>query len=732
MADSPIGEIPILITGDFSELETAITEAASAAEEGASQIADAFDIPSLGDDAVASINEIAQAAEEAASSVSSLSDTGDLSALSDQADDAATSLSELGDAAEQSSQSINEAGDASSEAGEQAEEAEGGFEGFAEQLLAVGEALAITEGLKELADEAEEAADKITVATIALTAITGSAGLAEETIAGLEEVGTSEGLSMPSLLTAATRMQQMLGPGVNVTELLASIGNGAQAMGTDIVAAAQRFDQMASSGTASARTMMSLGLSLTGLASAINEVTGTEAANEQNAAAMFKAMDQSQRIQVLQTAMEGLAGVAGQVAQQTFGAQWTILANQWETVMVEAGQALLPIVTGLNNLLKTDILPFIQEVAKGFNELPGPIRDAAVAAALITTALAAGALAAGALAIPLGALGELLPNIGTLMGTLGLLATQTAAAEGVEAEAAIASAAAHGVEAEALGTEAIAAEGAGLATAEAGAGAAAAGADFAAFGVSLGPVAAGIGAVVAWIAIAHFTGVSAELLDLGTNIKENASLWSELADELESGVVSGLEAVESPFTAVNSAMTLFIPSLSSLTSGLQGLTQYLPSASSMLETFGEKLLGIPVPLQQLNAALAQSGYSTATMTPLIGALLTGLQAVPLLLQHPRKALTDSLLGSLHSSRSSRRPTRSSIRQSRRWTTRPRHSRPEPSVRRSTMPQSSPTITRSRLPSRTVKTSLRPSPASSRRRKRRSRHFRARSRSMSNW
>jgi hypothetical protein len=781
LADSPIGEIPILITGDYSELETAIAEAASAAEEGASQIADAFDVPSLGDEAVdamqaiataalslqsnaeaagqalSDINDggdlsdiadaagdagealsaIADSAGEAASSVSDVGDAGaDLADVSDQADDASASLDDIASSAGEAASSLSEAGEAGAdladvsesadqaataitdvadsageaasslddlssgdlgdisddlesasdaaddlesasegaaaaledvpdsagdiedlsdgmesaaaaagdlesgaegasealaEVGESAEEAEGGLSEFAEQLLGVGEALAITEGLKELADEAEEASDKITTASIALTTITGSASQAKEVIEGLEEIGTNEGLAMPSLLTAATRMQQMLGPGVDVTELLSSIGNGAQAMGTDITAAAQKFDQMAVSGTASARTMSTLGISLTSLAAAINEVSGTEAANEQNAAAMFKAMDQSQRIEVLQTAMQGLAGVAQQVAQQTFGAQWTILANQWENVMIQAGQALLPIVTELNDLLKTDVLPFVQELATAFNSLPTPIRDGAVAVVALTAALAAGALAAGALALPLSALGEVLPSVVAVMTTLGIVASTTAAAEGAETEAAIASAAAHGAQAEALGAEAVAAGTAEIATEGVAAEAVAASAGFGAFGLTLGPVALGILGVVAAIAAANFTGVTAQIEQLGTNLKNSADFWEELGSDIKATATEAEDAIglmTTSFLSLIPGINGANNPLSIFNTAVTALSGYLPSASSQLEAFAERLLGIPIPLQQVNQGLALLGQASQQMTPAIAGMLQGLQATP--------------------------------------------------------------------------------------------------------
>jgi hypothetical protein len=634
--------------------------------------------------AVESLDQVGTAAESAGEALDSIAGSSELADLEGDASAASDSLDDLDTAAVSAGEGLEDAASGERDVSEAAEEAEGGLEGFAEQLLAVGEALAITEGLKELADEAEEASDKITTATIALTTITGSAEQAHSTIEGLEELGTNEGLAMPSLLTAATRMQQMLGPSTDVIALLGSIGNGAQAMGTDITAAAQKFDQMAVAGTASARTMSSLGLSLTGLATAINTVSGTEAANEQNAAAMFKAMDQTQRIEVLQTAMQGLGGVAAQVAQQTFGAQWTILANQWETVMVEAGQALLPVVSAMNEFLKTDIIPFIKEMATDFNALPAPIKDTAVAVTVATVALAAAALTLGTLAIPITALTTLVPAVSTAMKTLGLIsgetaaaqtaeaaattvgaaasaeaavalgaeavaaegtagametlgavATETAIAETAEAAAAIANAAAHGEQAAALATEAVAAEGAAVATTgaevatvAAGAGAVAAGSGFTLFGVALGPVAIAAAALGAVFAGLNFSGAIAQLQQLGPAIKGNSDLWNQLSANVAAAAQSISQNMVSAGTAVNNWVTTSIPGMQSLTEKIQNLTQYIPQATSVLKELGLAMSGIGLPAQQTVNALNQLGENAATMDPLITQLIKNLQATP--------------------------------------------------------------------------------------------------------
>ena len=179
---------------------------------------------------------------------------------------------------------------------------------MAEKLAAVGEALVITEGLREFGSEALNAADAITHASIALTTMTGDSAAAEETIKGLESLGMADGLAMPSLLTAAQRMTAILPPGTDVVGVLGKVADGASVMGTDIESAAQRFDLMVNAGTLSGRALTSVGLSLTAVTDALNTFNPTANATADTVTAMFKALDPGDRITVLETALSGLGG----------------------------------------------------------------------------------------------------------------------------------------------------------------------------------------------------------------------------------------------------------------------------------------------------------------------------------------------------------------------------------------------------------------------------------------
>lgn len=433
-----IGGVNISIGADYSDLKDAFSDAQQAAAAAGDSIAQSFTtaasattdfdsavaalvasgstLESAIDQCASMLEEVGTSADTAAGSVSGFGDAA--AAAGGAADDAAGGIGGMSDAANEAAESAGEAG---SKLGE-----------MAEGLLAVGEALAITEGLKEFGSEALTAADNVTHASIALTTLTGSGEAANTTIEGLEQLGMSDGLAFPSLLTAGTRMQAMLGPTADVTAQLALVADGAALMGTDIVSAAARFDQMATAGTASVRTMQNLGLSLQSLATAMDQVDPSADATASTVSEMFKTMEQTDRIQVLDTALQKLGGTAEQVANQTFSGQWQELADAWDATMEQVGQALLPVIADLVQFTKTDIVPFITNTVEAFNQLPGPIKDVVVAAGVL--AAAAVPVTAGLAAIGLGVQGlqNLLPAATGLLRTFGITASTTAA----EAEAA--------------------------------------------------------------------------------------------------------------------------------------------------------------------------------------------------------------------------------------------------------------------------------------------------------
>lgn len=313
------------------------------------------------------------------------------------------------------------------DSGAAAEDAGAKLGTMGEQLLALGEALAITEGLKEFGSEALTAADNVTRTTIALTALTGDGNAAKETIEKLEALGISDGLAFPSLLEAGQRMQVLLGDAVDIPDELGKIANAAVAMHTSIDAAARMFDNMAANGVVMKRSLGDLGLTMDSLADAVNQVNPALGANAENITKVFRAMDQSDRIDALNLAFQKFDGIAQEVAKTTFTQQWTVLANQWDSVMVEIGKDIMPVVTGLMSLISTDVLPFIKSLADDFAALPAPVKDVAVGLGLAAAAVVPMIAGLAGAALAMKGLTEASELVTGFLTTIGVLTPEVAA-----------------------------------------------------------------------------------------------------------------------------------------------------------------------------------------------------------------------------------------------------------------------------------------------------------------
>jgi len=474
-----IGGINVNIGADYSDLKSSFAEAQTLASEKGKDIADALAAgadagANLGEQIASQFQAIGPAAAAATAAMEPFeakvtelvesgmtlgeaiaaanASLGDTVAAAGSASSSVDGLATSTDVAAVSAQGLTDAEVPAAAATESlsvsANEAQSKLGEMAEKLAALAEALVITEGLREFGAEAATASDNVTKADIALTKLTGDGIEAKDTIDKLDALGMADGLSFPSLLTAATRMTALLPEGTNVSALLAKIADGAAVMGTDIVSAADKFDRMISAGTASARILTSLGVSMAGLADAINTVTHSEDATADSAAKAFKALDQSQRIDVLTAALTKMGGTASQVANQTFGGEWVRLANAWDAVMIQAGDAIKPVVAGLAEFMSLEVVPFLQELGKDFNALPVPVKDAAVALVLVTAATAPLLAGFAGISLAVSGLAGIVPALTGVLETFGITAGEVAIEEGAAT-----------VATEALGAAAVTAEG---------------------------------------------------------------------------------------------------------------------------------------------------------------------------------------------------------------------------------------------------------------------------------
>lgn len=451
--DYTIGSLGVNITGDWSDLEQSFAAAESAATDAGQAIGEALSAGSTDIDTSAlsdSLSAIPDAAAAAGDALSSDLVEGS-SAAGDALDDAAGSAEDLGEEAESTAGDVDDLSDSLESAGESGEEAGEGLGEMAEQLLAIGEGLAATEALKEFGEEALNAYGTVQSVTVALTSLTGSASVAGEVIEQIKQVAATEPFAFPEI---APTIQKMVALGVAadaIPEVIEAVGNAAAATGNSFEAVANSFDRMALSGTANARQLVNLGTSTQQLAT-IMGVTSTEVA------AAFKAMDESDRIDVLTQAMQRFGGAAAAQAQTISGA-WQIFQNQFEEVMVGVGQAMAPVVSTILAFGST-VLTVVQSAVDTFNLLPTPVKDTAVAIGIAAAALVPLFTAVSAAGFAIIGFSTAMETAKTLLTEIGILSAGTAAAEGLVAAetVAVGAAAAEG----AVGLEEVAVAGTGL------------------------------------------------------------------------------------------------------------------------------------------------------------------------------------------------------------------------------------------------------------------------------
>jgi hypothetical protein len=606
---------------DIQPLGDALAEVADSADNAAPSLTDVSEAASaLGDASVdieplgEALSAVGDAAEAAAPDMSGVADA------TSQIGDSADEVTPLGDALDAVSSSAGQAGpalddtsDSADEVGSSAEEAEGGLSGMAEALLQIGEALAATEALKEFGQEALMAYGTVQSVTIGLTQLTGSADQANEVIEQIKTLAATEPFAFPDI---APTVQRMVALGVSAEQIpgvMQAVANAAAATGNQFNQVANSFDRMALSGTANARQLVQLGISTTDLANAMG-VTASQVTTA------FKALDQSQRIDALQTALEKFAGSAEAQAQGISG-QWQIFQNNFEEVMVAVGAALAPVVSSILQFGST-VMKEITSAIEAFNELPDPIRNTAVAIGLAVAAITPLALGASAVVTAFGSLAAAGEPLVAGLTTLGLVARTTAEAETEEAVAVTAEGAAHEAAAAAIGESAVALEAGGAATAEAAVGAEEAGTAFSAFGLTLGPVAILIGGVAAAIAASNFTGIVSDVQALSQAFLANAENLKVWEDDADSAIYDVNQAMNEGVAAVRT----WVSGLTGAAAPLQTLEEYLPTVSQFVKQIAENMTGtnwIPI----ATASLTLLSGAVAEMNPLMAQALQHAQAI---------------------------------------------------------------------------------------------------------
>ncbi len=213
-------------------------------------------------------------------------------------DDLGSSLAAAGDSVqgtaadfEKLTPAVNDATQATEQGAEAAHADETALAGMAEALLAVGEALAVTEALKEFGQEALNAYGTVQSVTIGIAQLTGSAEKANEVIEQIKTLAATQPFAFPEI---APTIQKMIAMGVS-TEQLAGVmqaaANASSATGNSFQQVANAIDRMSISGTVGARQLNVLALNTEKLGQVMDVAAD-------GVAKAFKALDQSERLDV--------------------------------------------------------------------------------------------------------------------------------------------------------------------------------------------------------------------------------------------------------------------------------------------------------------------------------------------------------------------------------------------------------------------------------------------------
>lgn len=365
-----LGTIAIDIVGDYSQLQADLEGAATMAAQSASTIADAFS------GASESYNEFSDAAQSVIDKQTGLNDAvthaqAVVQELQRGFDEGAVSSQTL-------ARAQAELADAMKAANAQGESEGGIFGELGSKALEFAGELGVVVGVGELLRQTFEAFSTVESATVALDALTGSVEAARGQLEAMEQLATSENLSFPALLEADQRMVAFGFDLGQIPEAMQAVANAAAATNESIDQTANSFERIVASGMISSRTLVQLGLTLGDLAS-------TMGVTQDQVKLLFQAMDQSDRIAILDASLQKFSGDAA-AAADTLKGHWQQMKTAFESFFVDAGNL-------LEGFAKYWLTVFTQ-LAKIFETFVDAIRTGAQIISLAFTYITQGAAAA--------------------------------------------------------------------------------------------------------------------------------------------------------------------------------------------------------------------------------------------------------------------------------------------------------------------------------------------------
>jgi hypothetical protein len=287
-----IGNLSVQIEGDWSDLQSAIDQAASASQAGAQEISDAF-------------NTAATAATP----------------------------------------QVEHLGEATQTAGAEAEHAGESFHGLSEKLIEMAEFAGIAtsvyelaEALKEFTIEAINTSANIEFISTALTDMTGSAAVTREMLEQIEGIASRSIFSFPELAKTAQNMTYLGIEAEKIPPILSDLANLAEHAGTSVDQMASAFDRAWLTGQVGPRIFKALGVGAQEFAEVMGVATGQVVAD-------FKALgpESEDALEILRLVVAKKSLEMGTGLQDTFKVHLNAAAVEWEGFTKTVGDLLKPL-----------------------------------------------------------------------------------------------------------------------------------------------------------------------------------------------------------------------------------------------------------------------------------------------------------------------------------------------------------------------------------------------------
>jgi hypothetical protein len=288
-AGDNIGNLVVLIDGDWTDLQSAIDLAAAASEAGAQEIASAFTT-----------------------------------------------------AATQATPPVEQLGETTQHAGEEAGHAGEAFGSFGESLKFAAELAGLNVGLEQVVDwfkefvsEAFDAANQIQFVDVALTALTGSAASASSILEHAAEVASHTTANFLDLAKSAQSMAAMGIEAGTINEALEAMAQWGELSGKSIDTLTGALERVYLTGEISKRTFVSLGVSAQDMAGVLGVSTDKVKETIKNMGA-----ESSTTLDAFALAMKEKVGDAADKAADTNLVAMNRLKTAWHEFAVTVGESL--------------------------------------------------------------------------------------------------------------------------------------------------------------------------------------------------------------------------------------------------------------------------------------------------------------------------------------------------------------------------------------------------------